>query len=90
MLKTVVSLPDQGASAEHTAGSAARLTALLTVALECRARPESLPVCRFTCTENKLAVTSGDREGGGTIPGQGFKPLGMKKATKIYCSTWEI
>ena len=90
LLKTVVSLPDQGASAEHTAGSAACPRALLTVALEYRARPESLPICRFTCTENKLAVTSGDREGGGTIQGQGFKALGMKKSTRIYCSTWEI
>lgn len=90
MLKTVVSLPDQGASAEHTAGSAAHPTALLTAALECRARPESLPVCRFTCTENKLAVTSGDRDRGGTIQGQGFKLPGVKKATRMYCSTWEI
>lgn len=48
LLKTVVSLPNQGASAEHTAGSAARPTALLTgqVAIEQTVQPVSLPVCR--------------------------------------------
>ena len=67
--KTVFSLPDQAASAEHTAGCGADPTALLTVALEWRTRPVSLPVCRFTCVENKVAVTSGEREGGRTIQG---------------------
>ena len=48
LLKTVVSLPDQGASAEHTAGSAACPTALLTVqvAPEETVPPVSLPVYR--------------------------------------------
>ena len=69
LLKTVFSLPDQGASAEHAAGCGAHPTALLTVALEWRARPVSLPVSRFTCIENKVAVTTGEREGGRTIQG---------------------
>ena len=48
---------------------------------------------RLTDIENKLVATSGEREPGGATQEQGskrYKILGIKYATRIFCTTWGI